>query len=69
MIVAINRSAAAQDVAFHGLAASGTAYLYRMDATTDPARPAPVAVGQVPANLATWVVNLPPSSVSTIEIR
>ncbi|HJW71701.1 MAG TPA: glycoside hydrolase family 44 protein [Geothrix sp.] len=69
VIVAINRSLVPKDVAFSGLPASGTAYVYRLDANADPVHPTPSAVGQVPANLATWVINLPPSSISTIEVR
>ncbi|NBV21088.1 MAG: hypothetical protein EBS05_04090 [Proteobacteria bacterium] len=64
VMVAINRSTNAQDVAFSGLAVSGTARLYRLQGTT--ARPA--WVGELPVNLASWVVALPPLSVSTIEI-
>ena len=64
VIVALNRSTSAQDVGFSGLAVSGTAKVYRVAGTN----PAPVFVGQVPANLASWVVSLPALSVSTIEI-
>ena len=64
VIVAINRSPTAQDVNFSGLALSGVARVYRIEGT----QTTPVFVGEVPVNLATWVVTLPPLSVSTIEI-
>jgi hypothetical protein len=65
VIVAINRSPAVQDVAFAGLAASGTARVFRLQGTATT----PSFVGEVPANLANWVVTLPPLSVSTIELN
>ena len=64
VIVAINRSTTAQDVSFNGLAVSGVARVYRIEGT----QTAPVFVGEVPVNLASWVVTLPPLSVSTIQI-
>lgn len=64
VIVALNRSFDAQDVAFNGLSVSGQAKVYRLQGKT----PDPAYVGEVPANLANWVVTLPPLSVSTIEI-
>jgi hypothetical protein len=64
VIVALNRSFDAQDIAFNGLHVSGQAKVYRLQGTT----PEPAYVGEVPANLANWVVTLPPLSVSTIEI-
>ena len=64
VIVALNRSVASQDVAFSGLAISGTARVYRLEGTATT----PVFVGAVPANLANWVITLPALSVSTIEI-
>ena len=64
VIVAINRSTANQSVAFNGLNAIGTAKVYRVQGTT----PSPSLVGQVPVNLANWVISLPALSVSTIEV-
>lgn len=64
VIVAINRSFTSQDVAFSGIGASGTARVYRLQGTSTT----PVFVGEVPADLANWVVTLPALSVSTIEI-
>jgi len=65
VIVAINRSFAAQDVAFSGLAGSGTARVFRLEGTSTT----PAFVGEVPANLANWVISLPALSVSTIEFN
>ena len=64
VVVALNRSTASQDVAFAGLAVSGTARVYRLEGTATT----PVFVGEVPVNLANWVVTLPALSVSTLEI-
>jgi hypothetical protein len=64
VIVALNRSTASQDVAFAGLAISGTARIFRLEGTATT----PVFVGAVSADLASWVVTLPALSVSTIEI-
>ena len=64
VIVALNRSTNAQDVAFHGLAVSGTARIYILQGTS----PMPAFAGQVPVDLASWVVTLPPLSVATVEI-
>ena len=64
VLVAINRSTASQDVGFNGLAVSGTARIYRVEGSNS----SPVYVGQVAANLASWMVTLPALSVSTIEI-
>jgi hypothetical protein len=64
VLVAINRSEAAQDVAFSGLAISGSARVYRLEGS----HTSPVFVGETPANLESWVITLPPMSVSTIEI-
>jgi hypothetical protein len=64
VIVALNRSFVSQDVNFSGLSVSGTARVYRMAGTNTT----PVFVGQVPAHLPSWVIALPPLSVSTIEI-
>ncbi|HLP02862.1 MAG TPA: glycoside hydrolase family 44 protein [Opitutaceae bacterium] len=65
VIVAINRSPAVQDVAFAGLAAAGIARVFRLEGTSTT----PAFVGEVPADLANWVVTLPPLSVSTIELN
>jgi hypothetical protein len=64
VIVAINRSAAAQDVGFSGLPAEGTARVYRVQGT----QTTPVFVGEIPARLNDWIVTLPALSVSTIEL-
>ena len=65
VVVALNRSAAAQTVTFTGLpAAAGTARIYRLDGS-----PVPVLAGTEPASLASWATTLPPLTVSTIEIR
>jgi hypothetical protein len=64
VLVVINRSFTAEDVAFNGLAASGNAKVYRMETN----KSSPVFVGQVPVNLSNWVISLPALSVSTIEI-
>jgi hypothetical protein len=64
VIVAINRSFTSQDVAYSGINASGTARVYRLQGTATT----PVFVGEVPADLASWVITLPALSVSTIEI-
>ncbi|WP_395737942.1 glycoside hydrolase family 44 protein [Prosthecobacter sp.] len=64
VIVAINRSQASQDVAFNGMNISGTARVYRLQGASTT----PVFVGEVPADLSSWVVTLPALSVSTIEI-
>lgn len=64
VLVTINRSERAQDVAFKGLAISGIAKVYRIEGT----HASPAFVGETPANLESWVVTLPALSVSTIEI-
>lgn len=64
VIVALNRSTASQAVSFSGLAIVGTARVYRVQGTN----PAPAFVGEEPVNLASWIVTLPPLSVSTLEI-
>ncbi|MFO1501044.1 MAG: glycoside hydrolase family 44 protein [Verrucomicrobiota bacterium] len=64
VIVALNRSFAAQDVRFDGLTFAGQARLFRlMDEN-----PQPSFVGEVPVQLPAWVVTLPPLSVTTIEL-
>jgi len=65
IIVAINRSTTAQDVNFSGLAATGTAKVYRIDASGA----APFLAGQQAVDLNTWIITLPPLTVSTIEIK
>ncbi|MDP2877235.1 MAG: hypothetical protein Q8O00_13695 [Holophaga sp.] len=65
----LNRSNTALDVGFQGLAQQGTATLYRLDGTANAANPTPVLAGSVSVNLATWVVNLPAHSVSTIVVE
>lgn len=64
VLVAINRSWTAQDVAFAGINISGLAKIYRVQ----DQQPTPAFVGSVQVNLSSWVVTLPPLSVSTIEI-
>ena len=64
VVVALNRSSTAQDIGFSGLAVAGAARVYRIAGTS----PTPAFVGEVPVNLASWVVTLPALSVSTIEI-
>lgn len=64
VIVAINRSFDAQDVAFNGLPFEGDARVFRLSGTNLQ----PQFVGQVPASLNQWIVTLPPLSVSTIEL-
>ena len=64
VIVAINRSWNAQDVAFFGINISGLAKIYRVQ----DQQSTPAFVGSVPADLSSWVVTLPALSVSTIEI-
>ena len=64
VIVALNRSADYHDVGFQGISIAGLAKIYRIqDRQTDA-----VYVGSVPVDLASWVVTLPPLSVSTIEV-
>lgn len=64
VIVALNRSTASQDVRFSGLGVAGRARVYRVEGGSA----VPSFVGEVPADLATWIVTLPALSVSTIEI-
>ena len=64
VMVAINRSTNAQDVAFNGLAVSGTARVFRLQGTSAT----PAFVGELPMNLTNFVIALPALSVSTIEI-
>ena len=64
VIVAINRSAATQTVAFNGLSLAGTARAFRLSGTSTT----PVSVGTSSVNLANWKLALPALSVSTIEI-
>ncbi len=65
VIVALNRSADYHDVGFSGTDIAGVAKIYRIqNQQADP-----VYVGSVPADLSSWIVTLPPLSVSTIEVR
>ena len=64
VIVAINRSFDSQDVGFNGLSFSGKARVFRLEGASTT----PVLVGQVPAQLPSWVITLPPLSISTIEL-
>ena len=64
VMVALNRSTTPQDVSFSGLDGAGIAKVYRVQG----ANPVPVFVGEVPVNLSSWIVTLPPLSVSTIEV-
>jgi hypothetical protein len=52
-------------VNFSGLAATGTAKVYRIDASGA----APFLAGQQAVDLNTWIITLPPLTVSTIEIK
>ena len=64
VIVALNRSTASLDVNFIGLTVAGRARVHRVQG----ASAAPAFVGEVPVDLANWIVTLPALSVSTIEI-
>lgn len=62
--IIINRSSISQVVGFAGLSFSGSCRVFRLSGT----QISPVFVEQLPVNLATWSINLPPLSISTIEI-
>ena len=64
IMVAINRSTDSQDVNFAGLPVTGTVKAYRIEGT----QTTPVFVGEVPVDLASWVITLPTLSVTTIEL-
>jgi hypothetical protein len=70
VFVAINRSTAAQQTAFSGLAVAGTAHLYRISASSasgqNPVRP--VAAGTQAVSGTSFSVSLPALSVTTIDI-
>ena len=70
VFVAINRSTAAQQTAFTGLAVSGTAHLYRVSAASasgqSPVKP--VAAGTQAVSGSTFSVSLPALSVTTIDV-
>ncbi|MFO1270465.1 MAG: glycoside hydrolase family 44 protein [Rubrivivax sp.] len=70
VLVAINRSTAAQQVAFSGLAVSGTAHLWRISAATaagqNPVKP--VAAGTQAVSGSSFSLSLPALSVTTIDI-
>ncbi|HUN92067.1 MAG TPA: glycoside hydrolase family 44 protein [Burkholderiaceae bacterium] len=70
VIVAINRSAAAQATTFTGQAFAGTAHLYRMTASSAKWQwtIAPVAAGTLAASGSTLTVTLPALSVTTIDV-
>jgi hypothetical protein len=70
VFVAINRSTAAQQVAFTGLPVSGTAHLWRVSASSasgqNPVKP--VAAGTQAVSGSSFSVSLPALSVTTIDI-
>jgi Glycoside hydrolase family 44 len=71
VLVAINRSTAARQTAFTGLALTGTAHLFRISAASaagqNPVRP--VAAGTQAVSGSTLSVALPPLSVTTIDVH
>jgi fibronectin type 3 domain-containing protein len=71
VFVAINRSTSAQVTAINGQALSGTAHLFQMTTTTAQSQSPiqPVAAGTQPASGTSLTVNLPPLSVTTIDIH
>jgi hypothetical protein len=70
VFVAINRSTAAQQVAFTGLPVSGTAHLWRVSASSasgqNPVKP--VAAGTQAVSGSSFSVSLPALSVTTIDV-
>jgi hypothetical protein len=75
VFVAINRSTAYQEVALTGQTLAGNAYVYRITAASGAVQVAagkpvaPVFVGQVPVGGTTFLVLLPPLSISTMDIH
>ena len=71
VFVAINRSTSSQVTAISGQALSGTAYLYRITATSAQGQNpiVPVSVGTMPVSGSSVTVTLPALSVTTIEVR
>jgi hypothetical protein len=69
-LVVINRSTSAQVTAINGQPLSGTAHLYQMTATTAASQSPiqPVAVGTLTPAGSKLTVNLPPLSVTTIDV-
>lgn len=71
VLVAINRSTSSQVTALSGLALSGTAYVYRISASSaqgqNPVKPE--LVQQMAASGSTLQITLPALSVSTIEVK
>lgn len=70
VFVAINRSTSSRVTAITGQALSGTARLFRMDATSAQGQNpiAPVAAGTQAVSGSTLTVTLPPLSVTTIDV-
>lgn len=70
VIVAINRSTSSQVTAVSGQPLSGTAHLFQMSATTAAAQSTiqPVAAGTQPASGSSITLNLPPLSVTTVDV-
>ena len=75
VFVAINRSADYQEVALTGQPLAGTATVYRITAQSGAAQVtggipvAPVLVGSVPVGGSSFLIVLPPLSVSTIDVK
>ncbi len=65
VIVAINRSATAQAVGFHGLPLAGHARLFRLNRAANT----PAAIGTPALDLSRWLVSLPSYSITTIELN
>jgi hypothetical protein len=65
VLVALNRSNAAQTVRFTGLALAGTARLFRLTSASN----LPAADGTSQIDLANWILNLPAYSIATVEIN
>jgi len=75
VFVAINRSTSFQEVALNGQTLSGTATVHRITAESGAAQVAagtpvaPVLAGSVPVSGNSFLIVLPPMSVSTIEVK
>ena len=71
VMVAINRSTSAQATTVAGQALSGTAHLFQMTAATTAKQDTirPIAAGTQPVSGSSLSLNLPPLSVTTIDIH
>ena len=75
VFVAINRSTSYQEVALNGQSLAGTATVYRISAESGAAQVAagtpvaPMLAGSVPVSGSSFLIALPPLSVSTIEVK